>query len=335
MDGLSVGILGASGVVGNEILRAMEERNFPCSELRLFAAPEEEGNIVKFRGETYHLTVADEFNLEGLDLLFVAASAEISRKYSPMAVKNGAVVIDNSPAYRMAEGVPLIVPEVNPDDVKNHKGIIANPNCSTIIALLAVYPLYKKAKITRMIVSTYQAVSGAGILAMNELDKQVRAYAKGEELKIEAFQHQIAFNVIPHIDKFDDRGYTLEEMKLLTESRKILHDNDISVNCTCVRVPVFRSHSESIYIEFEEGFDVKEARELLAEAEGVKLLDDAVNNVYPMPLDSSNQDLVFVGRLRQDLDNKRAVSLWCCGDQLRKGAAVNAVQIAELMMDSR
>lgn len=332
MIAINVGILGATGAVGAEILKSLEEREFPLSQLKLFVAPEEVGGRVRFRGVDLSLEGLSIDALEGLDILFVAASGELSKEISPVAVQRGVIVIDNSSAYRMHPEVPLVIPEVNPEAVGRHKGIIANPNCSTIIALLAVAPLHRRSRIRHMVVSTYQAVSGAGAMAMKELENQVRAYTLGEPMERRVFQHQIAFNVIPHISAFNEEGYTLEEMKLHEESRKILGDNELSISCTCVRVPVFRSHSESIYLEFDENFSPDEARMILARARGVKLLDEPKNNLYPMPIDSSNQDLVYVGRIRQDIARKNALTLWCAGDQLRKGAAVNAVQIAELLI---
>lgn len=332
MIAVNVGILGATGAVGAEILKILEEREFPCTELRLFAAPGEVGRQVKFRERDLILQGINEEALSGLDILFVAASSELSRKFSMIAIKKGVIVIDNSSAFRMHPDVPLIVPEVNPEDIGRHKGILANPNCSTIIALLAVAPLHRRARIRRMIVSTYQAVSGAGSLAMKELENQVRSYLVREPIEKKVFQHQIAFNVIPHISPFNEEGYTQEEMKLHEESRKILHDNELAITCTCVRVPVFRSHSESIYIEFDEELSPEEARAILQNSEGVKVVDDPKNNAYPMPIQTSNQDLVYVGRIRRDISNRKALNLWCAGDQLRKGAAVNAVQIAELLL---
>lgn len=332
MIAINVGILGATGAVGAEILKSLEEREFPLSQLKLFVAPEEVGGRVRFRGVDLSLEGLSIDALEGLDILFVAASGELSKEISPVAVQRGVIVIDNSSAYRMHPEVPLVIPEVNPEAVGRHKGIIANPNCSTIIALLAVAPLHRRSRIRHMVVSTYQAVSGAGAMAMKELENQVRAYTLGDPMERRVFQHQIAFNVIPHISAFNEEGYTLEEMKLHEESRKILGDNELSISCTCVRVPVFRSHSESIYLEFDENFSPDEARMILARARGVKLLDEPKNNLYPMPIDSSNQDLVYVGRIRQDIARKNALTLWCAGDQLRKGAAVNAVQIAELLI---
>lgn len=269
-----------------------------------------------------------------MDITLVAVGGEISKKLSPIAVKSGSVVIDNSSAFRMDKKVPLVVPEVNPEDVKYHKGIIANPNCTTIIALTALSPLHRYGKIKRIVASTYQAVYGAGKEAMEELENQVRDYAEGKKFKIKAFKYQISFNLIPQIDSFDKNGYTKEELKMLNESRKILHSPNLKVNCTCVRVPIFRSHSESITIETAKKITPKKAKELLSKAKGVKIADNPSKFKYPMPLDTTDQDLVFVGRIREDISAKNSLTLFCAGDQLRKGAATNAVQIAELVLQN-
>ena len=251
----------------------------------------------------------------------------------PKAVEAGAIVVDNSSAYRLNPDVPLIIPEVNPEDVKKHKGIIANPNCATIIGLVALAPLHRYAHAKRMIVSTYQAVSGAGVNGIKELDAQIDAIRKNKEVDINTFQYQIAYNLIPQIGSFNEEGYSSEEMKMQNEGRKILNTPKLCVNCTCVRVPIYRSHSESIFVEFENELTVEKARELLKDAKGVKLVDNPANNEYPMPLDTTDQDLVYVGRIRKDMSNhEHALSFWCCGDQVRKGAATNAVQIAELVI---
>lgn len=332
MKNLCIAILGATGVVGTEMLKALEERDVPCASLRLLAAPEEAGKKVLFRGRELTVEGASEDSLQGVDILLVAAANEVSQRFSPLAVRQGAIVIDNSSAYRLDPKVPLVVPEVNPQDIGTHSGIIANPNCSTIIAMVAVNPLYRRHRIRRMTVSTYQAVSGAGIRGLRELERQVAAWVGGEALEQEVFPHQIAFNVIPHIESFLENGYTKEEMKMHNEGRKILHDDRLTVTCTCARVPVFRSHSESIQLAFDEEVGAEEARELLQAAPGVKLVDDPAHNAYPMPLDTSNQDLVYVGRIRRDLADRHVLNLWCCGDQIRKGAAVNAVQITQLVI---
>ncbi len=332
-NGITIGILGATGVVGTEMRNVLEQRQVPCETLRLYADRNDAGTEVIFRGEKLTVEEAADDSFTGVDILLVAVSNEVSRHFSPIAVRAGAIVIDNSSAYRMDPEVPLVVPEVNAGDIAWHKGIIANPNCSTIIALVAVSALHRAHPIKRMIVSTYQAVSGAGINGLRELEDQVRDYAKGGALRSKVFQHQIAFNLIPQIEAFEDSGYTKEEMKMHREGRRILHAPDLQITCTCVRVPVFRSHSESIYVEFAHPVSVEEARELIKNASGTKLADDPGAGQYPMPLDTSNQDLVFVGRIRRDMANQNALNLWCCGDQIRKGAATNAVQIAELVIE--
>lgn len=329
MKKYNVAILGATGAVGQEMLKVLGERNFPYGDLKLLASKRSAGEVVEFQGENYIVEEATENSFENIHVVLCAAENFISEALSPAAVKAGAVVIDNSSAFRLNEDVPLVVPEVNREDVKKHKGIIANPNCSTIIALTALNELNKYAKINRMIVSTFQAVSGAGINGIKELDQQVKNIAEGNPIEIKTFQHQIAYNVIPQIGDFDEMGYSQEEMKLQNEGRKIFHNPDLKVNCTCVRVPVYRSHSESITIETDKELTVEKAKELLSKAEGVKLVDDLANKSYPMPLDTTNQDLIYVGRVRKDISKENSLVLWCCGDQVRKGAATNAVQIAE------
>jgi aspartate-semialdehyde dehydrogenase len=298
----------------------------------LLASKRSAGAIVEFNGEEYAIEEATESSFENIDVVLCAAENDISEKLSPAAVKAGAVVVDNSSAFRLYDDVPLVVPEVNGEDVKNHQGIIANPNCSTTIALTAINELNKYSPIKRMIVTTFQAVSGAGVNGIKELNQQIKDISEGKDVEINTFQHQIAYNVIPQIGSFNEMGYSQEEMKLLNEGRKILHNPDLKVNCTCVRVPVYRSHSESITIETEKEITVEKARELLSKAAGVKLIDDLENNKYPMPLDSSDQDLIYVGRIRKDISGENSLVLWCCGDQIRKGAATNAVQIAEVLV---
>ena len=332
MKKYNVAILGATGAVGQEMLKVLGERNFPYNELRLLASKRSSGEEVEFKGNKYIIEEATENSFENIDVVLCAAENYISEALSPAAVKAGAVVIDNSSAFRLNDDVPLIVPEVNPEDVKKHKGIIANPNCSTIIALTALNELNKYAKINRMVVSTFQAVSGAGVNGIKELDQQIANISEGKTVEIKTFQYQIAYNVIPQIGDFDEAGYSQEEMKMQNEGRKIFHNPDLKVNCTCVRVPVYRSHSESITIETEKEITSEKARELLAKADGVKLVDDLANRQYPMPLDTSNQDLIYVGRIRKDISKDNSLVLWCCGDQVRKGAATNAVQIAEVLV---
>ena len=332
MDGIKLAILGATGAVGGEMLKVLAERNFPVSDIKMLADANDAGKKIIWQGKEYIVEKTTPDSFEGVELTLVAVDNPISLMFSPEAVRRGSIVIDNSSAYRLDPEVPLVIAEVNPEDVLWNKGIIANPNCSTIICLVAIKPLYDYSKIKRMVVSTYQAVSGAGILGIEELKNQAIQYLNNEKIEPKVFAHQIAYNLIPQIDEFQDNGYTKEELKLLYESRKILHDDEILVSCTCVRVPVFRSHSESIMIETEEKISAAKAKDLLQEAPGVKLVDDPKNKVYPMPLDSSDQDLIFAGRIREDISHEKALSLWVCGDQIRKGAATNAIQIAELLV---
>lgn len=330
MKTYNLAILGATGAVGQEMISILEEQEFPINELRLLASKRSVGKIMQFKGQDIAIQEANEHAFEGMDIVLGAVENDIAEALLPHAIKAGAVVIDNSSAFRLNNDVPLVVPEVNPEDISTHKGIIANPNCSTIIAMVAVNALHEYANIQSMVVSTYQAVSGAGVPGLNELVKQTKEVLNNEEVKPEVFAHQIAFNLIPQIGGFDEFGYSSEEMKLQNEGRKILHHPNLDVTCTCVRVPVLRSHSESITLFFEKEIDVDKAKEILKTAKGVKLVDDTTNNLYPMPLDTSNQDLVYVGRIRKDLTqkNNKSLTLWCCGDQVRKGAATNAVQIA-------
>lgn len=326
-----IAVLGATGAVGVEMLKVLDERKFPVSELRLLGS--RGGRKAVWRGKEYEIHEATPESFDGIDIVLSAVEGDISRRLSPEAAKRGAVVIDNSSAFRMEKDVPLVVPEVNPEDIRLHKGIIANPNCSTIIALVPLAPLHKAARITRLIASTYQAVSGAGAAGFAELEEQVKAYAEGIPLKNATFPYQIAFNLIPRIDSFNEENwYTKEELKMQNESRKILHAPDLKVSCTCVRVPVMRSHSEALTIETEKPLTPDEARKILSSAPGVRVVDDPLNERYPMPLETSDQDLIFAGRIRKDLSRDGGLVLWVCGDQVRKGAATNAVQIAEELL---
>ncbi len=327
-----IGIMGATGAVGSIMLRILEERDFPVAELRPLASVRSAGKLLKFRGEEVKIRELTEDSFKGLDIVLASAGASISKKYVPHAVEAGATVIDNTSAFRMEPGVPLVIPEVNAEDIFKHKGIIANPNCSTIIMLVPLKPLHDVARIQRIVVSTYQAVSGTGSQAITELEDQVKQFVSGEPIKHEVYPYQIAFNVLPHIDTFQDNGYTREEMKMLNETRKMLHDDSIQVSATAIRVPVFTSHSESLQIETEKKLTAQQARELLESAPGVKVVDDPANLKYPMPLDTSGQDLVFAGRIREDISHAHGLALWVAGDQLRKGAATNAVQIAEILI---
>ncbi|EFP59750.1 aspartate-semialdehyde dehydrogenase [Erysipelotrichaceae bacterium AF15-26LB] len=336
MKTYKVAILGATGAVGQEMLKILMERDFPVSELHLLASARSAGKKITVAGKEYTVEETTENSFDGMDIVLGAAENDIAEKYLPIAAAKGAIVVDNSSAFRLHEDVPLIVPEVNPQAVREHHGIIANPNCATIIALVALQPLHAYANAKRMVVSTYQAVSGAGVNGIRELNQQVGALAHGKEVEVNTFQYQIAYNLIPQIGGFNEAGYSSEEMKMQNEGRKIMGNPELCVNCTCIRVPVIRSHSESIMVEFEKEISVEKARELLQNAPGVKLVDDPQNMVYPMPLDTTDQDLVYVGRIREDMSNHaNALSFWCCGDQVRKGAATNAVQIAELVIQEK
>ena len=327
----NVAILGATGAVGREMLKVLEERNFPIGKLKLLASERSVGKLIEFKGEQIAVELADENAFEGMDIVLGAASNDLAKRLAPAIVKAGAVFVDNSSAFRMDPEVPLIVPEVNAEDAKNHKGIISNPNCSTIITITAVNALNKLSPIKAMIASTYQAVSGAGAAGPVELMDQVNAVAEGKEFETKVFPYQIAYNLIPQIGGEAYEGYTSEEMKMQNEGRKIMHLPDLLVNCTCIRVPVVRSHSISVTVKTEKPISVEDAQKIIASAPGCKLVDDLNNQQYPMPLDTTDQDLVFVGRIRKDLTDECGLQIWCCGDQVRKGAATNAIQIAELL----
>ena len=332
MKTYTVAVLGATGAVGREMLKILEERSFPVGKLVPLASARSAGKTVPFRGEEVTIQEAKDEAFEGVDIVLGAAENDIAKKFAPAIVKAGAVFVDNSSAFRLDPNVPLIVPEINPEDVKNHHGIISNPNCSTIITVTAVNALNALSPIRTMTASTYQAVSGAGAGGPIELMNEVEALSKGESYEPKVFSHQIAFNLIPQIGSEQFEGYTSEEMKMQNEGRKIMHLPDLKVSCTCVRVPVVRSHSISVSLHFDRPISVQEARETIAKAPGCRLVDDLAKKEYPMPLDTSNQDIVFVGRIRPDLTDPNGLCLWCCGDQVRKGAATNAVQIAELLV---
>ena len=328
----TVAVLGATGAVGQEMIKILQERDFPVGKLIPLASARSAGKTLKFKGEDVEIKLACDEAFEGVDIVLGAAENDIAEKFAPAIVKAGAVFVDNSSAFRMDPNVPLVVPEVNPEDVKWHKGIISNPNCSTIITATAVNALNSIAPIKAMTASTYQAVSGAGAAGPVELMNQVEALSKGEPVETKTFPYQIAFNLIPQIGGEKELGYTSEEMKLQYEGRKIMHLPELKVTCTCVRVPVVRSHSISVSCHFDQKVTVEQARQVIANAPGCKLVDDLANKQYPMPLDTTNQDIVFVGRIRPDMIDENAVALWCCGDQVRKGAATNAIQIAELLV---
>ena len=332
MKTYTVAVLGATGAVGQEMIKILEERNFPVGKLVPLASARSAGKSLKFKGEDVTIRLACEEAFEGVDIVLGAAENDIAEKFAPAIVKAGAVFVDNSSAFRLNPDVPLVVPEVNPEDAKNHKGIISNPNCSTIITVTAVNALNKISPIRSMVASTYQAVSGAGVAGMAELEKQVEDLRLGNPVEARTFAYQIAYNLIPQIGGEQCDGYTSEEMKLHFEGRKIMHLPEMNVSCTCVRVPVMRSHSISVKLHFDRPVSVAEAREVLSCAPGVKLVDDLKNKQYPMPLETSGQDIVYVGRIRPDITDENGLCLWCCGDQVRKGAATNCIQIAELLV---
>ena len=327
-----IAILGATGAVGQEMLRVLEERNFPVETLLPLASSRSAGATVTFRGQQIPVEEANASAFDNIDIVLGATDNDIALALAPAIKKSGAVFIDNSSAFRMDPQVPLVVAEVNPEDVKHHKGIISNPNCTTIITLTAVNALHRLSPIRSMVASTYQAVSGAGAGGPVELLRQTEAISRGQEYENKVFPYPIAYNLIPQIGGQQEYGYTSEEMKLHYEGRKILHDQNLKASCTCVRVPVLRSHSISVRLTFDHPISVAQARAAIAAAPGCKLTDDLDALQYPMPLDTSGQDLVYVGRIRQDIADANSLNLWCCGDQLRKGAATNAVQIAELLI---
>lgn len=331
MKKLNLAIVGATGAVGQEILKVLAERNFPYKNLKLLASKRSAGEEIKFNGEVYRVEETTEHSFDGLDLALFAGGPA-SKAYGRLAQQKGVVVIDNSSNFRLDDDVPLVVPEVNKEALKNHQGLIANPNCSTIIMVAALSPLYRHSRIKRVIVSTYQAVSGAGKEAIDELTLQTKQILNDETIKPEIFQHQIAFNLIPHIDIWVDDDYSKEEMKMVYETQKIFNDKEMAITATTVRVPVYRSHSESIYIETEEPISPDKARELLQNSPGIILQDEPAKNIYPMPVETTDNDEVYVGRIRKDLYIKNGLNFWVVSDQLRKGAATNTVQIAEELL---
>ena len=332
MKQYTVAVLGATGAVGQEMMKILAERNFPVGKLIPLASARSAGKTVTFKGEEVTIQEARDDAFEGVDIVLGAAENDIAKRFAPAIVKVGAVFVDNSSAFRLDENVPLVVPEINPQDAAQHHGIISNPNCSTIITVTAVNALNAISPIRTMTASTYQAVSGAGAGGPVELMGEVEALLKGESYQPKVFSHQIAFNLIPQIGGEQFEGYTSEEMKMQNEGRKIMHLPELKVSCTCVRVPVVRSHSISVSLHFDRPVTVAQAREAIANAPGCRLVDDLSSKQYPMPLDTSDQDIVFVGRIRPDLTDPNGLCLWCCGDQVRKGAATNAIQIAELLV---
>ena len=325
-----VAIAGATGAVGTEFLNLLEQREFPIASIRLLASERSVGKKLTFRGRDQEVQLLDENSFEGVDIAFFSAGASRTRQFAPAAVRAGAVVIDNSSAFRMDPHTPLVIPEINPEDIAWNRGIIANPNCSTIIMLMAIAPLRKLGRIRRVVVSTYQAASGAGAQAMQELLEQSRQVLRGEPITPQVFPHPIAFNLFSHNTRIDEDGYNEEERKMINESRKILHDDNLRITATCIRVPVLRAHSEAINVEFEDRRpELTEVMATLGAAPGLKIVDDPAANHFPMPIEASGRDDVLVGRIRPDLSNENAIELFACGDQILKGAALNGIQIAD------
>jgi aspartate-semialdehyde dehydrogenase len=329
--GFHVAIVGATGAVGAELIQLLEQREFPLRGLKLLASAKSAGKAFKFKGEEIPVETLSKDSFRSVDIALFSAGASISREFAADAVSAGAVVIDNSSAFRMEQEVPLVVPEINPADIEKHRGIIANPNCTTIIALMALYPLHKVFRVKRVIASSYQAVSGAGAKAIRELSLQSKAFFSGEAAEAEVFPYPIAFNVLPQVDIFLDNGYTKEEVKFVNESRKIMHHPTLRASITCVRVPVFRAHSVAMHAEFKEPVSVEQARDVLAKFQGLDLVDDPGAKRYPMPLMVAGQNNCQVGRIRADSALDNGLAFWVCGDQLLKGAALNALQIAEAL----
>ncbi|MCU0565184.1 MAG: aspartate-semialdehyde dehydrogenase [Oculatellaceae cyanobacterium Prado106] len=328
-----VAILGATGAVGTELLDLLAERNFPLADLKLLASPRSAGQRLKFQGETLEIEAVGDRSFDQIDLVLASAGGSTSKAWVDAIVQAGAVMIDNSSAFRMRPDVPLVVPEVNPEAAATHQGIIANPNCTTILMAVAVYPLHQIQPIQRIVASTYQSASGAGARAMEEVKVQAQAILNDQVPKTEIFPYPLAFNLFPHNTPINDQGYCEEEMKMVNETRKIFGVPNLRVTATCIRVPVLRAHSESINLEFGSPFGVEQAREVLSQAPGVKLVEDWKANYFPMPMEASGKDEVLVGRIRQDISDPNCLELWLSGDQIRKGAALNAVQIAELLVE--
>jgi aspartate-semialdehyde dehydrogenase len=327
--GIKVAIMGATGAVGTELLGILAERKFPVGELHLLASARSAGKTLKYQGETIKVKELTHDSFKGIDLVLASAGGKISKEFAPSAVKAGAVVVDNTSHFRMHEDVPLVIPEVNPEDIAKHKGIIANPNCSTIIMAVPLFPLHKKFGIKRVVAATYQAASGAGAVAMDELVRETSAFIAGQPFERSVIPHPYAFNLFPHNSPMTENGYCEEEIKMVKETRKIFHDDVIRVTATCVRVPVLRAHSEALNVEFARDVTVDQVYEVLRQAEGVEVVEDRAKNRWAMPLDASGKDPVLAGRVRKDQSQPNTLDIWVVGDQIRKGAALNAVQIAE------
>ena len=332
-DKYIVAVVGATGAVGNEMISILEERNFPVDQLRLFASERSKGKTLDFHGNPVKVEVLTDKVFDGIDIALFSAGGDRSTEFAPAAAKLGCVVVDNSSAWRMDPKVPLVVPEVNPDDIKKHKGIIANPNCSTIQMVVVLKPIHDAAKITRVVVTTFQAVSGTGKKAMDELLDQTKDLLNFKDATPSVYPHQIAFNCLPHIDKFMDDGYTKEEIKMVNETKKILGDNSVKVTATAVRVPVFKGHSESLNIETKKKISAEETRAVLSSAPGVIVYDAPDKNIYPLQTICADKDEVYVGRVREDNTVENGINMWITADNLRKGAALNAVQIAEKLIE--
>ena len=333
MKKYKVAVVGATGVVGNEMIKMLENRNFPVESVRFLASERSVGKTLKFKGQDIAVELLTHDGGKGMDVALFSAGGQTSKDFAPSFAKDGCFVIDNSSAWRMDDNCPLVVPEVNPQDLVKDKKIIANPNCSTIQMVVALKPLHDYAKIKRVIVSTYQSVSGAGSKGLADLEAQSKAYGKGEKMpEPKKFPYQIAFNLIPQIDVFDPNGYTKEEMKMTNETMKIMGDKNIAVSATCVRVPVFRAHSESVWIETEKPLSPEKAKELLSNAKGIELMDDVNKSIYPTPVQSANMQKTYVGRVRSDISCKNGLVFWVVSDNLLKGAALNAVEIAEMLI---
>ncbi|KPQ35166.1 MAG: aspartate-semialdehyde dehydrogenase Asd [Phormidesmis priestleyi Ana] len=334
-DSYNVAILGATGAVGTELLQLLEERDFPLKSLKLLASPRSAGSKINFKGQAIAVEAVSAEAFKGIDIVLASAGGSTSKQWATTIIEAGALMIDNSSAFRMDSRVPLVVPEVNPEAAESHQGIIANPNCTTILMSVALWPLQRVQPIKRIIVATYQSASGAGARAMAEVKQQAQAILNGEKPLTESFPYPLAFNLFPHNTPINEQGYCEEEMKMVNETRKIFNLPDLRISATCIRVPVLRAHSEAINIEFEQPFDVAEAREAIEQAQGVQLVEDWNANYFPMPIDASGENDVLVGRIRQDLSHPSGLELWLCGDQIRKGAALNAVQIAELVVSKQ
>ena len=332
---VNIAIMGATGAVGAELLERLDERNFPVGELRLLASARSAGKTITFKGQDITVQELTHDSFEGIDIVLASAGGSLSKEYAPSAVKAGAVVIDNTSHFRMAEGVPLVIPEINPEEIANHKGIIANPNCSTIIMLLPLFPLHKKYGIKRVVCSTYQAASGAGAHAMQELKEETQATLDGKDYTNTVINQPYAFNLFPHNSPMLDNGYVEEELKMVNETKKIFKDDSFRVNATCIRVPVMRAHSEAINIEFDQEVPVEEVYEILGNTPGVEIFENREENIWATPLDVSGKDPVYVGRIRKDISDANSIDMWVVGDQVRKGAALNAVQIAEHLVENK